>query len=197
MDRFLDNKSLLQLSCVNRTTCTTLHNHIQERKRTLFQDTIYYLYYCNAAAARKTLNLQRRYDENYESSIRTLFHFLPELFEFLQDHQVEHFVLASMDDNVLCEVSHAMAALFSPERMKEICDQFIHLLSQNSTLVTCTLEIFYDIIMLNRNRLRDAIHQHPTLNIVTLSSWSNNPNTLWRAKDGSFYWACRPTSDPN
>jgi hypothetical protein len=178
-------------------TYANLSDPIKERKRTLFQDTIYYLYYCNVAAERKTLDLRRRYDENYESSIRALFHFLPELFEFLQDHRVEHVVLASMDDNTGCGVSRTMAAQFPPDRMKEICDQFIHLLSKNRTLVTCTLEIFYDRIILNRNRLRDAIHQHPTLNIVTLSSWSNHPNTLWRAKDGSFYWACRPTSDPN
>jgi hypothetical protein len=197
VDTFLDNKTLLELSCANKVTHTHIEHAVQERRYRLFQDTIYYLYYCNEAAARKKLDLQRRYDENYEISIRAIFHLLPELFEFLQDHQVEHIAMASMDANAGCGVSRAMATLFAPYDLSQIYDRFLTLLSQNTTLVSCNAEFFYDIIIFERERLLEAVRHHPTLQVITLSSWSNHPYTLWRAKDGSFYWAPYPRSDPN
>lgn len=191
VDTFLDPPSLLELCCVNQMAYGQVKDAIQERKRTLFHDTIYYLYYCNEAAARKKLDLRRRYDTIYEESIRALFYLLPELFQFLQDHRVQVLAMGLMDSRV-DGTTRATSTLFPPADRQQICRQFLTLLSQNTTLVSCNAEFFYDIM--DRNQLVEAIRQHPTLQVVTLSSWSNNPHTLWRAQDGSFYWAERPRS---
>lgn len=197
LDTFLDNKTLLELSCANRITHTHIEPAVQERRYRLFHDIIYYLYYCNEAAARKKLDLQRRYDEEYERSIRSLFYLLPDLFEFLDRHQVQHIAMGSMDANAGCGASRTMATLFAPYDRSQIYDRFLTLLSQNTTLVSCNAEFFYDIVIMDPARLLEAVCNHPTLQVITLSSWSNHPYTLWRAKDGSFYWAPYPRTDPN
>jgi hypothetical protein len=192
--QFLPSADLNQFSCVNRAMHDQIEEEMKIRKKELVDHLIYYFYYSNAYdLERKCITIRKQYNKDYYKNVRILFHCLPELFDFIETHKITHLDLGCTNDYG----GHAE----SPYRIissnyDEICaaaKQVLHLLSQNTTLITCNLGLFQDII--GRKQIIDAVENHPTLDYLEMLSngastrFSAAPTTLYRnRRDRSFYW---------
>lgn len=190
---FLSNKDLIEYVCTNQDLFSQLQEMIYERKAALVDQLIYYFYYCNNPEGKRQITIQTRYDTNYYSNVRSLFHVLPEIFHFIESHKITHL-------NLGCTTSYGGYAE-SPYRMitedhdkiREITTQLLTLLSHNTTLIWCNLGLFQFVI--GRKQIIDAVEHHPVLDSLNMSPEGattrlrDPPHHLWRnRRDRTFYW---------
>jgi hypothetical protein len=184
---FLETRDILELSCTNRTTRVQTTNDLYKRKCNTFEKLINYFYY-KSTFNEKKITIYRHYDNDYYKNVRCFFQFLPEIFQFINDHR-----LISID--LSCpEYSGKMLGVDTEHEVQLVAEQFLQLLSTNRTLASCNLGLFE--WALDRERVRLAVEHHPMMDYVCIRSncsrtdFNKLPNTLYRNKtDNTFYWA--------
>ena len=188
---FLDHSTLSQLSQTNRNVYHQVQRMVAERKHTLFQDVIYYFYYSGyQSTERRGISLLRRYDEQYAQNVCLLFHFLPELFHFIQQHNV---TFLNMESNCISEYELSSYGI-SSDRLKHVANEMLQFLSHNTTLEWCNFGIFYHVM--EQRDIEQAIQHHPTIDYISLfptrstRSMRTPASTIWRDPVyGTFYWS--------
>ena len=189
---FLDPFSLAMLSCTNRTVHHQVQQAVLERKQHVFENIIpYFYYYYPSRTTGGTISLLRCYDNVYSYHVRLLFHFLPELFQYIEQHII---TTLSMEINYMGQNETHIKRLLSSDTMHSIATELLHLLSQNKTLEYCNFGTFYHVM--EHDAVEKAVHQHPTILYVSLypitstRSIRSPPSSIWRHHTrGTFYWS--------
>ena len=186
INKFLTTSELVTVSCVNNKMYNEIKHDLNERKKIFVDMLIYYFYYMDS---NECISLCRGYSSYYEIYVRKLFLVLPELFEFIENHNITNLDLS-------CVTSYGGY----PENPKKfiasndiniILDQLILLIKNNTTLIYCNIGLFENYI--HRDKLKLLLH--PKLNCISIrangatSSLNEPPTSLYRMKDGSFVWS--------
>ena len=192
---FLAPSDLSQFSRINRTMHHRAEEELKKRKEEFVNRLINY-FYCIISysdGSHKTISIRIQYTDDYYQNVRRLFYFLPELFAFIETHQITDIDLGCV--NSYGGYPESPYRMISPDciELRRIGKQLLALLSQNTTIRSCNLGLFQDL--LSRKSIIHAVENHPTLD--TLHMVSNGartdfralPQTLWRnILDRSFYW---------
>lgn len=178
------------LSSLNTIMNNDMKIYMKKYRNDKIEKLIYYFYYSDHVNSR--ISIYRRYDKYYERNVRDLFHFLPELFDFIKEKNI-----TSLD--LSCVTSYG-GYPENPERMicneiniiEFISNQLIKLVSDNDTLTYCNLGLFLDYI--DRDKLRTEMCKNKILEILSLQPngsttyFNKPPNKLYRRKD-IFVWS--------
>lgn len=190
---FLGDYELSQLSQVNRTIHRRIKRDLLVRKYEVFQYLIYFFYYCNNPECMKRFTIRFRYEFDYFKNVKLVFLFLPELFEFLEDHRVPDLDLGFLESYGGYPACPFQRINSHADELKQIKLQLLDLLSKNTSLVNCNLGLFEGLI--RREEIINAVENHPMLDRIQMRSsgasvyFNRPPVNLWRnRKDRTFYW---------
>lgn len=136
----------------------------------------------------------RKQSGPYDDHLRILFAHLPELFDYIEKHNVTALDLSMVTDYG----GHAMpASLVAPrlftKGMVAVVEELRVLLSRNKTLTYCNIGLFADEY--TRTEIQTIFEDHPTIDAVSLTSigaptyYHMPPNSMYRDKPAGFlYW---------
>ena len=203
INMFLNTNELVTMSIVNNITYQYTKQTLIDRKKKMIDDLIRYFYWMDD----KKISLYRRYSTLqpnrevlkspgtiYELNFRKLFSVLPELFEFIVNHNITSLDLG-------CITSYGGYPVnFTDSSSNLILDKLLLLIKNNSTLTYCNLGLFeYNI---DRDALIEIVSSHPKLECISIRAngatthFHRPPTSLYRKKDGSFVWShFRPLED--
>jgi hypothetical protein len=135
--------------------------------------------------------LYRRYSSNYEVNVRKLFLILPELFDFIENHNITNLDLSCVTSyGGYPEGPHTFIDM---NNITNIIEQLITLIKNNTTLTYCNIGLFEYYI--DRDKLVTNFLLHPKLECISIhangaTSYFNKPPTsLYRTKDNKFVWS--------
>jgi len=192
---FLENRDLLEFSCTNQSIREQNRPSLVIRKRQMFKQLIHY-FYLSFDVHRKHISFLRQYDAYYSKYFALMFQFLPELFEFIQQHGITSFDMGCTSGyGSYPSSAHEMICPRTPQ-LKQIARDLLFYLSINQTIEWCNLGIFYHSGIITRKQVEDAVRNHPVMDRVSLTPSRSRsyfkcelPTTLWRNyKTGTFYW---------
>ena len=193
---FLSNKELIECSCSNRLFSEQLHSIVKERKTTFVNQILQYFYTDGNQSISIHPRFHPRYltiDEPYRVYVRKLFTILPELFEFIQMHQITKLDLGCVTSYGGFPESPYHIVAPSLQGVLTVSNQLLSLLSKNKTIVTCNFGLFQNVMQ--RKDIINAVEGHPVLDHLSMLSigartdFRDHPHTLWRDKRyGFFYW---------
>jgi len=194
LSSFLDTPTLLELACTTKNIYHQLKYHLQEQNARLFLTLIDYFYYRSYnVKGDKTISLTRRKDDVYEKNVRLLFHFLPELFQFMNVHHITSLDLGCTSSYGSYPESAYELVSNNENTIKQISKQLLSLLSTNTSLEWCNLGLFDNII--DYSDIERAVKKHPTIDRISMipsratTYYNQLPKTLWRnRRNGTFYW---------
>ena len=196
VNNFLTTNELVTVSCVNNTTYQYTKQTLIDRKKKMIDELIRYFYWID----NKRISLYRRYSTLqpnrevfkspatiYELNLRKLFSVLPELFEFIVNHNITSLDLG-------CITSYGGYPVnFTDSSSNIILDKLLLLIKNNSTLTYCNLGLFeYNI---DRNALIEIVSSHPKLECISIRAngatthFNRPPTSLYRNKDNMFVWS--------
>jgi hypothetical protein len=192
LSTFLETREMFELSCINRSTHSQIKQDLHNRKKYVSEKLIKY-FYCNNRL--KKITIAHRYDDEYYKNVRLLFQFLPELFQFIYDHQIVSIDLSCLTSyGGYPECPSKMIGLHSEQMVKAVSDQLLNLVSTNQTLLSCNLGLFEWV--LECDDVHHAIEHHPMMEYLSIRAedasayFSKPPTKLYRnKKDNTFYWA--------
>jgi hypothetical protein len=194
---FLQPSEVLSLACTNKNNWSQVEKDLSSRRHVIFDRLMNYWYYktTDYLNGNKKITIQRRYDEHYYKNVRSLFQFLPELFDFIKKQGILIVDLSCLSSyGGYPEYPTKMLGTNDPSAIAKIAEQFLSLLSKNTTLSWCNMGIFENV--LNRSLVEEMIRGHPTLDHLSIRAngsttyFNYPPMTLYRNRiDGTFYWS--------
>jgi len=194
LSTFLSTTDLLELSCTKHGIRQQVKDELETRKTKAIDDLIYYFYYCGFDSETGRLSLRRRYENWYEKNVRLLFRFLPELFQFIQQHNIIRLDLSCVGSYGGYPVDASSIVYKDKLERDTILSTLKEQLRSNTTLIYCNLGFF--LHDLSRYEIEDIFLDHPVIDCVnmtceTATAYLHQPsNMMWRNRnDRSFYWA--------
>jgi hypothetical protein len=185
---FLGYQELLEYSCSNRHFHQELDSIVKKRKKQEVDQLIQYF----ILKDRKYISIHTRYDAPYKTNVRKLFKMMPELFQYIEENHITSLDLGCVTSYGGYPESPFQFVAPLLDAVVATSYQILDLLSHNTTLTYCNLGLFRDIMQ--RNDIVCAAEKHPVLDIISMLPngatlhMNRLPNSLWRHRDGSFYW---------
>lgn len=196
MSTFLQPSEVLELACTNQSNRGQVVKELYSRRKGVFNHLMNYWYYSTIdyLNGNKRITIQRRYDDHYYKNVRALFHFLPELFDFIEKQGILVLDLSCLNSyGGSSECPKRMLGIDDRDTIVKMGEQLLTLVSTNTTFSWCNLGLFETV--LDRPRVEEMIQGHPTLDHLSIrangsSTYYNYPPTrLYRNRtDGTFYW---------
>jgi hypothetical protein len=190
---FLSSSDLLELTCTNHGIRKQVENDLETRKSKTIEDLLYYFYYCGFDSETGRISLRRRYENWYEKNVRLLFRFLPELFQFIEQHKIIRLDLSCVSSYGGNPIHSSTILYKNTVERNEILSTLREQIQKNTTLIYCNLGFF--LHDLTHYEIESMFLHHPTIDCVSLNSEASTvsfrkpANMMWRnRKDGSFYW---------
>ena len=180
---FLPLTDLLSVSSVNRSLYDETHDSLRackKEKATAVFDALY-------RPAQKSFALKHYYFESAITYVRSVFDFIPELFELMQSHDCKQLQLSMKNDYTGgAEGIEKHYGGDVPSLLRTILDG----LRANTTLTSCTIGLFRAHV--NRRELEEMLSVHPTLTRISLSSGErvfagDLPVFLCKTRDGCVW----------
>lgn len=191
---FLGNSDLAQLTAVNQIVYRQ-SNHLLQKRRDQFLHTLfsYFESIRTSEPENRIITLRKRYDKYYYPYVKSIFRCLPELFQYIQLHQINYLDFGCVNDYGGYPESAYRMISQDDHDVREIGYQVLGLLRENTTLYSCNLGLFEGI--LSRSEVYDTINGHPAITYISMRSngsrtnFLHEPHTIWRNSDGTCYWA--------
>ena len=188
INKFLTIKDLVITSSVNNIMYIETKKDLLDRKKEMIDELLYYFYWMDI---NNCISLYRRYSSNYKVNVRKLFLILPELFEFIEYHNI-----TSLDFSCITSYGgypECPHNFIDSKKLTNIIDQLILLIKNNTTLTYCNIGLFENFI--DRDKLITHVSLHPKLECISIHSngattyFNKPPTSLYRTKDNKFVWA--------
>jgi hypothetical protein len=197
MSVFLQPSEVLALACTSHTNFKQVKKDLHSRRQVIFDRLMNYWYYdtIDYLNGNKKITIQHRYDKHYYKNVRILFQFLPELFDFIEKQGILIVDLSCLNSyGGHPECPERMLGIDDQSTIVKISEQFLSLLSKNTTLSWCNIGLFETV--LNRSLVEEMIQGHPTLDHLSIRAngsttyFNHPPKTLYRNRlCGTFYWS--------
>jgi len=189
---FLDEAELGTLACVSKRLCEDTRLERAHRRRNVISHILHYFHH----PFEVMFSLHRSFQDDFLLNIRRLFHFIPEWFQYLEEHNVRYLDLSLMEPRTYASISLRRIIPESdiPMRIQSILDH----VSRNTTLLYCNFNLFRDII--TQDQIYTAFQHHPKIDqveiIMSLGYYSPTcPLSLFRISDGTLEWRHYPPSN--
>jgi hypothetical protein len=189
---FLDEVEIGTLSYVSKQLYEDTHVERTARKRKIISHVLHYFHHPFAVM----FSLHRTFQDDFLINIKRLFHFIPEWFDYLKEHNIQYLDLSLMEPRTYASISLRRIIPESdiPMRIQSILDH----VSRNTTLLYCNFNLFRDII--TQDQVYEAVQHHPKIDQVeitmSLGYYSPTcPMSLYRVSDGRLEWRQYPPSN--
>lgn len=190
ISKFLSLQDITQLSYVNTMINRDIQEKLDELKQKAFNHLMYYFYYKERRDG--VITLRRRYDSDYKNNVKSLFNFLPELFDFIKAKNITYLDISSLTSyGGYPESAHNILSN-EKNRILEILNQLVILIGNNKTLTGCNIGLFQYYIV--HTELERMMSMHPTLEYISTEAngathnFRHPPTTLYRMDDGNCDW---------
>ena len=190
ISKFLSTHDIANLSYVNSKINRDLQEKLQEEKKKKFDNLMNYFYHMEQY--NNTITLRRRYDNNYNNYVKSLFNFLPELFDFIKEKKITYLDISSLTSYGGYPESANKTISNNQEHILEILNQLVMFIRNNKTLTGCNIGLFEHYIV--KPELQNTMSMHPTLQFISIQAngathnFNESPTTLYRNNDGNFEW---------
>jgi hypothetical protein len=189
---FLDEVEIGTLSYVSKQLYEDTRVERETRKRKIISHVLHYFHHPFAVM----FSLHRTFQDDFLINIKRLFHFIPEWFQYLEEHDVRYLDLSIMEHRIypFMNIRRIIPEYDIPSRIRSILEH----LSHNTTLVYCNFNLFRD--MITQDQVYEAVQHHPKLDQVeitmSLGYYSPTcPMSLYRVSGGRLEWRQYPPSN--
>ena len=172
---FLEASELVKLSQVNKKLAMeTKRTRILRREETI-RAILTYFHRPSTLIFSNEAHIHYTDDPYYRRMFTSLFSFLPELFHYVEEHQIRSLII-SPTASILAIIPHPSVL--------GILAQFIQLLRNNTTLTECNLGFFSHF--LNGGELEKIMLHHPLLYYINTAPYHGYPGPyhLYRTEYG-------------
>jgi hypothetical protein len=156
-------------------------------------------------------SMHRHYQPHFKKQVRRLFQFLPEWFDYLNEHKITYLDLGDpyFYDNNFFQLQVGPPFVYmtladqliskDPNVITSILEHIYDFLQHNQHLCYCNLGIFQPY--LDRDRLKEIVSHHPHMYHLEIGSRASylivgqEPTSLYRIHDGTFEWRHYPPSN--
>jgi hypothetical protein len=189
---FLNESELGTVACVSKQLCDDTQLERTTRKRKIISHVLHYFHH----PFEVMFSLHRTFQDDFLINIKRLFHFIPEWFQYLDEHNVQYLDLSIMEHRIypFMNLRRIIPESDIPIRIQSILEH----LSHNTTLVYCNFNLFRD--MITQEEVYAAVQHHPKIDQVeitmSLGYYSPAcPMSLYRVSDGRLEWRNYPPSN--
>jgi hypothetical protein len=203
---FLDNFDLAEFSRTNNKHYEIIKPKLIKRKKELANYLIKYFYYIDNFSIHTKydeVSIHTRNDKNYDNNMKKIFWFLPEIFDFIQNNNIDHLNLGCLTSyGGYPKCINQIIPTITPKEINMIVNQLLILLQKNTTIKVCNIGVFQHYI--DMDILKNMMNNNQSLDYVSIkangstTNFNKPPTTLYRKTNGEFIWShFRPTITTN
>jgi len=189
---FLNESELGILACVSQQLRDDTRLERMFRKRQMISRVLQYFHHPFAVM----FSLHRTFQDGFLLNIKRLFQFIPEWFQYLEEHGVRYLDMSILEHRIypFMNLRRIIPEYDIPMRIQSILEH----LAQNTTLVYCNFNLFRG--MITRDQVYEAFQHHPKIDqvelAVSLGYYSPTcPMSLYRVSDRRLEWRNYPPSN--
>lgn len=146
----------------------------------------------------KRISLHTRYDKYYHINVQNLFNFLPELFTFVEQHNI-----IFLDFSYLSNYggySEDISQFILQDKIYDTLQLLLQLIKKNTTLQNCNIGLFQNYLT-DLTKIEDIIKNHHNLKWINIRATNSTtyfnklPTTIWKKNNGEMVWSHFKPSD--